>query len=158
MATFLDIAKRLETLQASVNGSLVNFLESETEIVEKMQRERISKGKTTDGENIKYKGRRAGRLNPSGSYTIAYTAFKNRRGGQTKHVDLKVTGEWQDSIEAFVKDKTAIHIDSMEVSGRDDFINDRYKKIFGVDDKQKEVLTKRAEPVILKAIKKHLQR
>jgi len=92
---FLEIAEKLKPIKYDIfdNPELLK-------IITKTIKDRLNKsGVDSEGQIIRTD---ASRVTPSGRYSAYTVRVKKKKGQTTKHVTLKDSGSFQDSIEAFV--------------------------------------------------------
>lgn len=87
--TLSGLIHNLETLPVVVKQEIEDIVLSDSA---DLNRKQLSKGKRADDEKIQF---------PSGrtTYSKGYKKLKQRKGLQNKHIDLKLTGEFHESIE-----------------------------------------------------------
>ena len=77
----------------------------------------IKTGRDGNDGALQYKKKRKGELNPSNSYTKAYDRFKSKKGGQTGHVDLNLSGNYLRSLKLEQIGKGRFRVNSDEGFG-----------------------------------------
>jgi hypothetical protein len=61
-----------------------------------INRDQLEAGTDSEGRDLKYKRKRVSKI--EGVYTQNYSRFKAKRGGNTLHVDLKLSGNFLNSL------------------------------------------------------------
>ena len=92
--SILEAARRISRLQSN---DVFIFVFSRTEVLEfaeRLNREQLRSGVRSDGETLRIEG------DPKRDYSPKYRAFKTKRGTPKDVVDLNLTGEFYDSIQA----------------------------------------------------------
>ncbi len=93
------LIKKLDGLDAFIIAQTDRIIGKDKRVLEDDNRKQLSfAGIGSDGLQLTYMGYRVSPLDPEQIYTAQYSKYKNKKGGQTSFVDLRLTGEFHRSI------------------------------------------------------------
>lgn len=127
---------KLRTLEASVTEGLDLAIRNELNTMADLQREQLEQGKGADNNPLTREDGRTG-------YSNKYKARRGGKGLQTAHVDLKVTGDFHEGIQAKRIAKNRIQLFSTDYKNK--FLPGQYPNLWGFDRQRieqiKEILS-----------------
>lgn len=83
-----------QTVEIITDESIMKY----DELIANLIRDQLLNGTDGEGKKIIYKNNRTSKLAENGNYTYAYDRYKRKRGGNTSVVDLKLTGQFVNSL------------------------------------------------------------
>jgi len=160
MAITLDkFISNLEQLQDQVLVNTPDIINEELPVIEQENRERIAKGKDINGKDIKYSKTRVSPLNGKKTYTKSYSRKKEKLGGNTGIVDLKLKGSYTNQIEAEREGNLIITQSADPNAGKVKGLDAGYPNHIGLPTKQRQGLLERvAKKVGVLSISKMIQK
>jgi hypothetical protein len=89
---------KLDKLEDFILDQTANIIEKNRKILEDANRYQLNAaGIGSDGNELEYIGNRSTPVD--GPYTKPYSKYKDKKGGQTSHVDLRLSGDFHKSIQ-----------------------------------------------------------
>jgi len=146
-----NTVNKLKRIRSAGNTITAQIIDTQLKEIADSQRERIDKGVNADGGELEYNKSRSSPLNSSGAYTRQYDRYKKKRGGQTQHVDLKLTGSYQNQIKAQRQGLTKVEIGSAD--SKAPFIEGNYNSIYGFTPQQKAELIAKIKLQVYRVVK-----
>jgi len=99
IAKLKSAIRKLEKLPIFIEVQADNVISKEKADLIGANKEQLNEqGKGSDDKSLVYLKPRSGKLNSSGAYTDRYDKFKSKKGKQTDHVDLRLSGKFQRGI------------------------------------------------------------
>ena len=138
LAKLDGLISRLKSIPSKSSEILSRSIEKNKEAWEELQRKRISSGKNTKDDNLKYNKSRSTAINQSDPYVPSYERIRRREGLQTDHVDLKRTGKYQRLITAKTPGKNKLKFESNDPKA--EFIEGNYDDVLGFTDDEKKIV------------------
>lgn len=135
LQAFSNMIARVKSLRTGINNSIMQSIEKNRPAWEQMQRDRISEGKNTQEKDLSYNKPRRSPLNDTGAYTRQYSRTRSKEGLQTRVVDLKRTGNYQNQIKA-KGTKGKVYFESNDE--KEKFIEANYDKVLGFTPEEKK--------------------
>ena len=124
-----------------------------------LNRQQLTQGVDEKGQPITYQKRRQSELNSTGAYTEKYAKYKNKYGRQTSVVDLKLTGEYVNSLRL---DRVSVGVYRIYAEQNEDLqyiLEDNYtNKIHGLTDQNLQQVSSNLVPRIDAEIQRLIDR
>jgi len=147
--------ERLRGLEPNLQAATAMVLEPSKDYFVAIQRDRILKGDTHNGDKIRYnKPRKDTPANQA--YTRRYVKFKDKRGGQTNHVDLKLDGTFLKSMEALPEGTAFVVTFTDSNKGKVSGVLARYDDIIGITQPEMIKFNELITPTAIDSVQKIL--
>lgn len=149
----------LESVEQVAETAFTQAVEKSEDSLVELQKERMDIGLDVNGKPITYNKQRKSPLNSTGAYTNKYAKKREKAGKQTRHVDLKFTGEYQNKLKADTrKNGNAIDVDIKSDATHSVYVEKNYNDIYGLDKFQQQEIEKDIAQEIEQKIKNHLNK
>jgi len=150
-----DIINKLKVLPKFVSSEIDNIIEENAPHFQISARTNLEGGVDGDGDKLKYQKPRLGKSGSNG-YSIPYTKYKSKLGGETGFVNLKLSGEYHSSIELERVEKNSFLFTSNDDKAI--FLEANYGDHLGIqDDNLQKITDDRLEPELNESIEKYLR-
>lgn len=141
-----EVVNKLKRLKSFVSEKMDEVVELNAKGFEDEARRTLAIGENPYGKKLEYQKLR---FSPTGSngYTVAYTKYKDKRGGNTGYVNLKLSGDFWESIRL-----TKVEKNNFVFTSEDEkypYLNANYGDVLGVKEQILQAFTtKQLEPRI----------
>lgn len=153
--TLNEFRNRVRNLDANVTAKGAEILKPASGYMIAIQKQRILSGKTHTGEDIQYNKPRVNTPS-SAAYTRRYVKFKEKRGGQTSHVDLKLDGKFLNSMAAMAENEAFVITFSDGNTGKVQGIFSNYDNLIGITEEETIDLNELIKPNLIDQIQNSL--
>ena len=145
--TLKQFADRLRNAPSDLQSRTQEIIEPGTDYFIAIQKTRILSGKTHTEDQINYKFPRKDTPS-SAAYTRQYVRFKDKRGGQTNHVDLKLDGTFLKSMQALAKNEAFVVTFTDKNKGKVSGILTSYDNLIGISPREISIFNEQIEDTL----------
>ena len=129
------------------------IMDNKSQIISLQLGQMAFKGEDSEGDKLRYQKPRKGKT--KGVYSAGYSNYKSKRGGQTRYVDLKLSGDFYKSIDVVNPDRGLIKIKSED--DKFDILTSNFgENILGLNNENLTIFANRIEPKLQGKVDKYL--
>jgi hypothetical protein len=129
------------------------IMDNKSQIISLQLGQMAFKGEDSEGDKLRYQKPRKGKT--KGVYSAGYSNYKSKRGGQTRYVDLKLSGDFYKSIDVVNPDRGLIKIKSED--DKFDILTSNFgDNILGLNTENLIIFANRIEPKLQGKVDKYL--
>ena len=151
LVKLINKLKSLKTQMVNIADDVV--MDNKSQIISLQLGQMAFKGEDSEGDKLRYQKPRKGKT--KGVYSAGYSNYKSKRGGQTRYVDLKLSGDFYKSIDVVNPDKGLIKIKSED--DKFDILTSNFgENILGLNKENLNIFANRIEPKLQGKVDKYL--
>jgi hypothetical protein len=151
LVKLINKLKSLKTQMVNIADDVV--MDNKSQIISLQLGQMAFKGEDSEGDKLRYQKPRKGKT--KGVYSAGYSNYKSKVGGQTRYVDLKLSGDFYKSIDVVNPDKGLIKIKSED--DKFDILTSNFgENILGLNKENLTIFANRIEPKLQGKVDKYL--
>jgi hypothetical protein len=151
LVKLINKLKSLKTQMVNIADDVV--MDNKSQIISLQLGQMAFKGEDSEGDKLRYQKPRKGKT--KGVYSAGYSNYKSKRGGQTRYVDLKLSGDFYKSIDVVNPDRGLIKIKSED--DKFDILTSNFgENILGLNNENLTIFANRIEPKLQGKVDKYL--
>lgn len=150
-----DVINKLKKIKEFVSNEVDSLIEDKAPLFQKAAQKTLDQGENPYNKKLEYQKLR---FTPTGSngYTVAYTKYKQSKGGFVGYVDLKLTGEFYQSIRLEKAEKNSFVFTSEDEKWV--YLNANYGDVLGINEPiLQDLVTRNLEKDLNNSVENYLK-